>query len=422
VNDYHSLLDRCLTSALRGALSRSPVVVLTGARQTGKTTLAREILGKGRAYVTLDDVEMTDRAEREPDTLLDTPSPLTIDEVQRSPGLLLAIKRRVDHKRQPGQFLLTGSSNLALLGKVSESLAGRAVYKTLTPMTCSERTGGGGCGPWEALLTSPKEFRGKRALPMDWHHAAVAGGFPPAALAPDAQTRTEWLDGYVKTYLERDLQMLSTVEHLADFRRLLRLAALRTARLMNQSDMARDAGLPQPTAHRYLGLLEASHLLHRLPAYAVNRTKRLIKAPRLFLCDTGLACFLAGIHTSGQLAASDLAGFMLENLVLADLLAWRETLTPVPAVLYWRTTTGKEVDFVIEHEGLLMPVEIKATGRARLGDTNGLNAFLDEYSDSAPHGILVHTGDTVEALSPRIWAVPLSLALGPVKVPRQRAR
>ena len=412
MNYYHSTLDRCLTPALRGALSRSPVVVLTGARQTGKTTLASKILGKDRAYVTLDDLEMADRAEREPDTLLDTSSPLTIDEVQRSPGLLLAIKRRVDRKRKPGQFLLTGSSNLALLGQVSESLAGRAVYKTLTPMTCSERAGGGSCGPWGTLLKSPRDFRGKRARPMDWCHAAVAGGFPPATLTPDAETRTEWLDGYVKTYLERDLQMLSTIEHLADFRRLLRLAALRTGRLMNQSDMARDAGLSQPTAHRYLGLLEASHLLHRLPAYAVNRTKRLIKAPRLFLCDTGLACFLAGIHTPGQFAASDLGGFLLENLVLADLLAWRETLTPAPEVLYWRTTTGKEVDFVIEQESVLMPVEVKAAGRPRLRDTDGLNAFLDEYPDSAAHGILVHTGDAVEALSPRIWAVPLSLALG----------
>jgi hypothetical protein len=412
MNSYHSPLDRCLTAPLRGALSRAPVVVLTGARQTGKTTLAREILGKGRAYVTLDDVEMADRAEREPDTLLDTPDPLTIDEVQRSPGLLLAIKRRVDRKRRAGQFLLTGSSNLALLRRISESLAGRAVYKTLMPMTCSERAGLGACGPWDTLLTAPEDLRKRRARRLDWREAAVSGGFPPAALARDAQTRTEWLDGYVKTYLERDLQMLSTIEHLADFRRLLRIAALRTARLMNQSDMARDAGLAQPTAHRYLGLLEISHLLHRLPAYAVNRVKRLIKAPRLLLCDTGLACFLAGLHTSGQLAASDMAGFILENLVLGDLLVWRETLTPSPEVLYWRTTTGKEVDFVIEREGSLMPIEVKAAGRPRLDDTEGLNAFLDEYPDAARHGILIHTGDVIERLSPRIWAVPLSLALG----------
>jgi predicted AAA+ superfamily ATPase len=152
--------------------------------------------------------------------------------------------------------------------------------------------------------------------------------------------------------------------------------------------------------------------IERLPAYAVNRTKRLIKAPRLFLCDAGLACFLAGLHTPAQLGASDMAGFVLENLVLVDLLAWRETQTPGPEVLYWRTTTGKEVDFVIEREGRLMPIEVKTALRPRLDDTDGLNAFLDEYPAAAPHGILIHAGDTVERLSPRVWAIPLSLALG----------
>ena len=406
------MLDRCLVPALRRALARAPVVVLTGARQTGKTTLARDIIGKNRAYVNLDDVEMADRAEREPDTLLDTPDPLTVDEVQRSPGLLRAIKRHVDRKRVAGRFLLTGSANLALLGRVSESLAGRAVYKTLAPMTCSERAGLGGCGPWDALMVSPEKLRGKRTRKVNWHDAALAGGLPPAALSRDPQARTEWLDGYVKTYLERDLQMLSTIELLPGFRRLLRVAALRTGRLVNQSDMARDAGLSQPSAHRYLDLLEASYLLHRLPAYAVNRTKRLIKAPRLFLTDTGLACFLAGIHTAAQLAASDAAGFLLENLVLGDLLAWRETLTPAPEVLYWRTTAGKEVDFVVEQEGRLVPIEVKTAGRPRLDDTDGLNAFLDEYPDAARHGLLIHTGDACEPLSKRIWAVPLSLVLG----------
>ncbi len=412
MNNRPVVLGRCLAPALRRALSRAPVVVLTGARQTGKTTLARDILGQGRAYVSLDDVEMADRAEREPDTLLDAQVPLTIDEVQRSPGLLLAIKRRVDRKRVAGQFLVTGSSNLALLGRVSESLAGRAVYKTLVPMTCSERAGGGACGPWGVLAESPERLRGRRVRSMDWREAALAGGLPPAALAGDRETRTEWLDGYVKTYLERDLQMLSTIERLADFRRLLRITALRTGRLMNQSDMARDAGLSQPTAHRYLDLLEASYLLQRLSAYAVNRTKRLIKAPRLFLSDTGLACFLAGLHAPAQIAASDMAGFILENVVLSDLLAWRETLTPAPEVLYWRTTGGKEVDFVLESEGRLTPVEVKATKHPRLDDTDGLNAFLDEYPGAARHGLLIHTGDIIEPMSPRIWAIPLALALG----------
>jgi len=412
MNDKHQSLERCLAPALRTALGRMPVVVLTGARQTGKTTLVRNWSGERRVYLTLDDLDVLERAEREPDALLDADRPMTIDEVQRSPGLLHAIKRHVDLKRKPGQFLLTGSANLALMGKVSESLAGRAVYKTLLPMTAGEKAGRGACGLWEELRNDPSSLPRGPFAPFDWPAATLAGGFPPAALDPDDGARAEWFDGYVRTYLERDLQTLSTIEHLADFRRLLRLAALRTGKLMNQSDLARDAGLSQPTAHRYLGLLETSHLLVRLPAYAVNRTKRLVKAPRLFLCDSGLACFLAGLHTPALLEASDMAGFMLENLVLADLLAWRETQPIPPDVLYWRTTSGQEVDFVIEGEGLLTPVEVKAASRARLDDTGGLRAFLDEYPETAPHAILLYAGRTVERLADRIWAVPLSLALG----------
>lgn len=412
MNDYHASLERCLLPSLQSALGRMPVVVLTGARQTGKTTLVLNRSMEERIYFTLDDFDVLERAEREPDALLDTDRPVTIDEVQRSPRLLHAIKRHVDRKRTPGQLLLTGSANLALMGKISESLAGRAVYKTLLPMTASEKAGRAACGLWEELRNAPSSLPRGPFAPFDWLAATVAGGFPPAALAADDATRTEWFDGYVRTYLERDLQTLSTIELLADFRRLLRLAALRTGKLMNQSDLARDAGLSQSTAHRYLGLLETSHILTRLPAYAVNRTKRLIKAPRLFLCDSGLACFLAGLHTPDLLGASDQAGFMLENLVLCELLAWRETQPIRPEVLYWRTTNGQEVDFVIEHNGLLTPIEVKTSSRARLDDVSGLVAFLDEYPEAAPHAILLYTGQTVERLADRIWAVPLSLALG----------
>lgn len=412
MNDYHSKYKRCLAPSLQAALGRMPVVVLSGARQTGKTTLARDLIGEERDYITLDDLDIAERAQKEPDTLLDTQRPLTIDEVQRSPNLLHAIKRHVDLHREPGRFLLTGSANLALMGKVSESLAGRAVYKTLLPMTVGETSGCGTCGNWETIYTEPAALpRGPFPL-FSWINAVLSGGFPPVALGADEAARIEWFDGYVRTYLERDLQTLSTIEHLADFRRLLRLAALRTGKLMNQSDLARDAGLAQPTAHRYLGLLEASHLLVRLPAYAVNRTKRLIKAPRLFLCDSGLASFLAGLHTPDQLKTSDLAGFLLENLILSDLLAWRETQSVRPEILYWRTTSGKEVDFVIEHEGRLTPIEIKATARARLSDATGLNAFMDEYPETTPHGILLYAGKTVERLTERIWAIPLGGVLG----------
>jgi len=205
---------------------------------------------------------------------------------------------------------------------------------------------------------------------------------------------------------------LSAIGNLVDFRRLMRIVALRSATLVNQSEMARDAGLSQPTTHRYLNLLETSYLLHRLPAYAVNRTKRLIKAPRLFLCDTGLAAHLAGVEAVADMEHARLKGALLETLVLSNLLAWREGVTPKPEILYWRLASGAEVDFVIERAGKVVPVEVKATGRPRTSDIKHLRLFLDEYGKAAPHGVLLHRGDRAECIAERIWAVPLSAAFG----------
>ena len=192
----------------------------------------------------------------------------------------------------------------------------------------------------------------------------------------------------------------------------MRIAALRSGSVVNQSDMGRDAGLSQPTTHRYLNLLETSHLLHRLPAYAVNPTKRLVKSPRLFFCDTGLAAHLAGITTEIGLKKANLVGKLLETLVVNDLLAWREGVRPRPEIMYWRLLSGAEVDIVIKRAGELIPIEIKVGGRPRLKDIQHLRFFLQEYDREAPYGFLLHTGAQFEQLTDRIWAVPLSVALG----------
>ncbi|MGH7165025.1 MAG: ATP-binding protein [Nitrospiraceae bacterium] len=406
-------MPRYLTGAVTGALRKFPVVVVTGARQTGKSTLIRDLLPTAaREYRTLDDIEILERAEKEPDALVASKQPLTIDEIQRSPTLLLAIKRAVDRNRRPGRFLLSGSANLALLGKVSESLAGRAVYLTLYPFTVSERAGLGGAGRWGDLLADPGRLEGKHQPFVSLGRTLLSSGFPAAALLESSSDQRAWLDGYVRTYLERDLQSLSTIENLVNFRRLMRIAALRSGALINQSEMARDAGLSQPTAHRYLNLLEASYLLHRLAAYAVNRTKRVIKAPRLFFSDTGLAAHLAGLGTEDDLTSSGLTGALLETLVLSEVLAWREALVPRPEVLYWRTTSGLEVDLVIEQGGRVVPLEVKASSRPRAADSAHMRVFLDEYGKRAPHGVLLHTGERAELLAERIWAIPLTAALG----------
>lgn len=413
-------LPRAFTANVREALSTFPVVVLTGARQTGKSTLIRHLLGPpGRRYYSLDDLDVLERAQTAPDALLHGKQPVTLDEIQRSPDLLLAIKRAVDDRRRPGRFLLSGSANLLLMRRVSESLAGRAVYLELHPFTLGERQGGGAAGAWTALLEDPSRLEGEHQPLPHLDDILLTGGFPPAVLAPTIVARQQWFDGYVRTYLERDLQSLSNIQNLIEFRRLMRVAALRSGALVNQSDMARDAGIPQPSAHRYLDLLEASYLVRRLPAYCVNRTKRVIKSPRLFFCDSGLAASLAAVRTGAELARMNLRGALLENLVLSELLAWREQLLPRPEILYWRTSSGEEVDFVVETAGRLLPIEVKSGPSIRRADLGSLRSFLAEYRAEAPHGIVLHTGRRAEQLEDRIWSVPISAALNAPAAPRQ---
>lgn len=396
-------LPRHAQSMLEEQLRIMPVVVLTGARQTGKSTLV-ERLHPERRVITLDELEWADLARRAPEQLLELAAELAIDEVQRQPALLSAIKVQVDRDRRPGRFLLTGSANLLLMQHVSESLAGRAGYLTLWPMTWREQRGEGRAGCWQELLETPDAgwpalLENRRNTREEWRALARRGGYPTPAL--ELQTPAErdiWFDGYVRTYLERDLQDLSNISALVDFRRLMRACALRLGQMLNQTELGRDVSLPQPTVHRWLNLLETSTLLVKLPAYAVNRTRRLIKTPKLYWADTGLALHLAG--------NPEPAGAHLENLVLHDLLAWREIRRPRVELGYWRTTTGEEVDFVIEDGQHLLPIEVKSTDRPRLSDCTAVRNFRTEYGERCRPALLLHDGDLLDWLAPGVLAVP----------------
>jgi hypothetical protein len=397
-------LPRLVGDALADRLRVMPAVVVTGARQTGKSTLVAKLIPGERRYATLDDLDVLDAARRDPEALVGGRGPVTLDEVQREPGLLRAVKRAIDRGRTPGRFLLTGSANLLLMRQVSESLAGRASYLTLWPMTRREQQGLGRGGRWDELLAAPDaDWRDLLAATddesEDWRALARKGGFPTPALAlATAADRRIWFDGYVRTYLERDLQDLAAIDALPDFRRLMRAACLRLGQLVNQTELGRDVGLPQPTVHRWLNLLETSYLLVRLPAYAVNRTKRLIKAPKIYWGDIGVALHLA--------ETDEPAGPHLENLVLQDLLAWRDARVDRAELGYWRTSIGEEVDLVIEAGGKLLPIEVKATTRPRLRDAVHLRTFRAEYGGKARAGLLLHGGGTVEWLAPDVLAAP----------------
>jgi uncharacterized protein len=397
-------LPRALTDTVERVGRTMPVVVVTGARQTGKSTLVADLLPGRRAYHTLDDLDVRALAERTPDELVDRPGPMVLDEVQRVPDLLLAVKRAVDRERRPGRYILTGSANLLLMKSVSESLAGRAAYLSLWPMTRQERLGYGRTGLWSALLDHacedwPEMLTATDPEPADWREAASGGGYPvPAVEYSDPTDRAIWFDGYIRTYLERDLQDLSSIDNLVDFRRLMGAACLRLGQLVNQTELGRDVRLPQPTVRRWLNLLEASYQLVPLPAYAVNRTKRLIKTPKAYWSDTGLAMRLADVENP--------TGAHLENLVLSDLLAWRESLLNRPELFYWRTATGEEVDFVVERGSDLLGIEVKATSRPSASDAKHLRTFRDEYGDSVRGCLVLHGGDQVGWLGPRILAAP----------------
>ncbi len=399
-----SVLPRALEKPLSAALRSAPVVILTGARQTGKSTLAKQYQTEGRPYLTLDDLDILEQAKTAPDSLVERDKALILDEVQRSPELLLAVKRVVDKKRSAGRFLLTGSANLLLLKRVADTLAGRAVYFTLWPLSRGEQLGRGETGPWGALFSAPdtdwpEVLRGSRLPRADWMDLAKRGGYPvPSHELQNADDRALWFAGYTRTYLERDLSELSTVASLVDFRRLMRAVCLRLGNVVNQTELGRDVGLPQATVHRYLNLLEASYQLVRLPAYAVNRTKRLIKAPKLYWADAGLA-----MHLSGE---ADPRGSHLENLILQELLAWSGTIIDGPQLLYWRTAPGEEVDFVVEWKGQLLPIEVKTTKKPRVDDARHLLSFRKEYKDRSRTALLLHCGTEVYPLLEGVLAAP----------------
>jgi uncharacterized protein len=398
-------LPRLLAPLVEKALATFPVVAITGARQAGKSTLAQEIGNASeRVYRTLDDLEVLERSRREPDALVRSAARLTLDEVQRSPDLLLAIKRAVDEDRVAGRYLLTGSTNLLLMRRISETLAGRAVYLTLWPLARREQLGRGEAGAWSRLFAAgdrewPDLLAAERAEPEDWRALARRGGFPqPAYHLHAPEERALWFSGYTQTYLERDLRDLSEVGSIVDFRRLMQALCLRLGNLANQTELGRDVGISQTTVGRHLALLETSYQLVRLPAYAVNRTKRLIKTPKLYWSDTGLALNLAG--------ESDPRGAHLENLVLCDLLAWQASQLDAPQLLYWRTAGRDEVDFVIEWRGQLLPVEVKSTPEPRFRDARSLQAFRAEYPDLARAGLLLHTGEKIDWIADGVLAAP----------------
>ena len=383
------------------------MVVLTGARQVGKSTLLMEENPfRSWPYVSLDDMDQLDLARRNPVGLWAGQDRVVIDEVQKAPGVFSAVKKAVDDSRRKMRFMLSGSANLMMMKQVSESLAGRVVVLSLLPMTESEAAAQKQPDTLARLLSGNLDFQKNRAAPdLPLAEQLIRGQSPPAFDLPNLNQTIRWWEGYVSTYLERDLRQLSQVESLPDFRQVMRALALRTGQMLNQTEVSRDIKVSQPTVHRYVSLLETSMVLSRLPAFSVNRTKRLIKTPKAYFTDPGMACFLAGHHHPDGLATSREMGALFENLVLLGLRSAAELFTPRGSLYYYRTTTGREVDFVLEHGRDLLAFEVKCTGTPRQSHLSGLRVFLEEYPECKA-GVLVHKGQDIQRMDEKIVALP----------------
>lgn len=418
MNNFYSeseleYFPRWVTPDLQEAVRQHPIVVLTGARQVGKSTLLRHAQPFASwQYYTLDDFDVLQQAEKDPRALWAGASSIVLDEVQKVPTLLPAIKQAVDQANGKLRFLLSGSANLLLMQHVSESLAGRAIYFTLYPMTFGETQRKPAPTILRELLAGqlPADKRVNRELP-DLIPLILRGWMPALLRFDTAQAVLQWWEGYLATYLERDLRQLSQIESLVDFRRVMQLLALRTGQLLNQSEVARDAGLSQPTTHRYINLLEATYLLQRLPAFTASRTTRLLKSPKVQWADSGLPIYLAGYFDVRALEQAREVGNFFETFVVQQLRVLAELETPHAQLSFWRTTLGKEVDVVIEQGRRMVACEIKRGDTVTFSDAEGIRAFLSEHPKNAV-GIVIYRGKEIKHLDERIVALPLSLILG----------
>ncbi len=387
-----------------------PVVVVTGMRQTGKTTfLQSDPLFKNYLYLTLDDFATLQTARTQPEALIKSGDRFIIDEVQKAPELLTAIKRAVDQRRSSGQFILSGSANFSLLKGLSESLAGRAVYLTLEPFSQREINTRIDDQPFLVeLITGKNTIELSKCSAID-SDKILLGGMPSVRKLSYDEARV-WFQGFEQTYIERDIRDFARVDDILGFRSAIKLTALRTGQLLNFSQVARDAKLSLATITRYIQLAETSFLFRRLHPYLRNRSSRLIKSPKLYIADSGLACHLADVDSLKVEDNEPMRGVMFETYFLQNISSILGTHLPEARIFYWHVQGRYEVDFIIEHKKNCIALELKSATRWSERDLASLKIFLDQ-TPSCKAGILVYNGKQVAQLGDKLWAIPMGKIL-----------
>lgn len=401
------LIRRAIEPVLRRAATEFPAVVLTGPRQSGKTTVLKHVFGDRFRYLLLDLPDVRATALEDPRGLLAAyPPPLILDEVQHAPELLPYIKARIDEDRgRAGQYVLTGSHNLLLIEKIKESLAGRAAVLKLLPVSRREALGDLDAPfPWESAgRPAPVHPPSPRALWSEF----LRGGYPELVANPGRDIGL-WHASYVQTYLERDVRTLRQVGDLTQFQSFLRALAARSGQLLNMSDVAKDLGIALNTVRAWISVLEATFQILVLRPYFANVGKRLVKTPKIYFTDAGTLCYLSGLSDPEHAALGPMGGAIMETAVLSEVTRRLSHRGLGPQLYFWRTATGSEVDLVVEAAGRLVPIEVKLSATPRPAMASSIRALRQDLGDAVLPGYVVHPGSVRLPLGQDATALPFA--------------